>query len=162
MKIFKYLFFALLIMLAGMTYAYANVARLVLIDYSDFNKVTDNMYLSDHLPDDSKQKIHSLLVDAKTRIAKHYGKINAKPKIIALSGKEELKKYGLNTNPGMLLFTPWNSYLLLNFQKANIDVTAHELVHAEIVHRVGYLKRQLHIPTWFDEGVAMQVDYRNK
>lgn len=25
---------------------------------------------------------------------------------------------------------------------------------------MGYLKRFLQLPTWFDEGVAMQVDYR--
>ena len=47
-------------------------------------------------------------------------------------------------------------------KKAGIDVTAHELVHAEVVNRVGYLTRLLEIPTWFDEGVAMQVDYRPK
>jgi hypothetical protein len=35
-------------------------------------------------------------------------------------------------------------------------------MHAEIHHRVGYLKRFLQLPTWFDEGVAMQVDYRTR
>jgi hypothetical protein len=33
-------------------------------------------------------------------------------------------------------------------------------MHAEIHHRVGYLAYFLQIPTWFHEGVAMQVDYR--
>ncbi|MDY0037377.1 MAG: hypothetical protein RBS05_15815, partial [Zoogloea oleivorans] len=44
----------------------------------------------------------------------------------------------------------------------SVDVVAHELMHAEIHHRVGYLKRFLQLPTWFDEGVAMQVDYRTR
>ena len=42
----------------------------------------------------------------------------------------------------------------------NVDVVAHELMHAEIHHRVGYLAYFFQIPTWFNEGVAMQVDYR--
>jgi hypothetical protein len=32
-------------------------------------------------------------------------------------------------------------------------------MHAEFFHRVGFLK-SLQLPTWFHEGVAMQVDYR--
>ena len=44
----------------------------------------------------------------------------------------------------------------------SIDVVAHELMHGELHHRVGYLRRSLQVPTCFDEGVAMQVDYRSR
>ena len=44
----------------------------------------------------------------------------------------------------------------------NIDVVAHELMHGELHHRAGYLRRFFQVPTWFDEGVAMQVDYRSR
>lgn len=162
MKMFKYLFVAFSIAVSGVTYAYANVVRLVLIDYSDFRKVDGNVYLSNELPDDAEQKVAAMLIDARKRISALYGKSNAEPVIVALGNQVELKNYGLNDSPGKLLFTPWSSYLLLHYQMAGIDVTAHELVHAEVVDRVGYLKRQLDIPTWFDEGAAMQVDYRSK
>ena len=162
MKIFKYLIIAFALAVSGVTYAYANVVRLALIDYSDFREVDGNVYLSKELPEDAEQKVAVLLLDARKRIAAHYGKYNAEPVIVALGNQEELKNYGLNDSPGMLLFAPWNSYLLLNYQMASVDVTAHELIHAEVVHRVGYLKRQFDIPTWFDEGAAMQVDYRPK
>ena len=33
-------------------------------------------------------------------------------------------------------------------------------MHAELADRVGYWRRLIEIPTWFDEGVAMQVDFR--
>jgi len=39
-------------------------------------------------------------------------------------------------------------------------VLAHELMHAELAERVGYWRRMTQMPTWFDEGVAMQVDFR--
>ena len=42
----------------------------------------------------------------------------------------------------------------------SIDIIAHELMHAELHHRVGSLEYFLKVPTWFDEGVAMQVDFR--
>jgi len=44
----------------------------------------------------------------------------------------------------------------------NVDVVAHEMLHGELHHRVGWLQRWLQIPVWFDEGVAMQVDYRSR
>lgn len=40
------------------------------------------------------------------------------------------------------------------------DVVAHELMHAEIADRVGVWGRQSQLPVWFDEGLAMQVDFR--
>ncbi len=162
MKIFKYSFIAFILAVSGVTYAYANVVRLVLIDYSDFRKVDESVYVSSELPDDAEEKIAALLSGARKRIAFYYGKPNADPVIVALGSQKELKSYGLYDSPGSLLFAPWNTYLLLNYQTAGIDVTSHELVHAEVVQRVGYLKRQTDIPTWFDEGVAMQVDYRSK
>tara|TARA_R110001599_G_scaffold298935_2_gene503791 strand:+ start:592 stop:771 length:180 start_codon:yes stop_codon:yes gene_type:complete len=39
MKGFKYLAIILALVASGVTYAYANVARLVLIDYSSFRKI---------------------------------------------------------------------------------------------------------------------------
>ena len=42
----------------------------------------------------------------------------------------------------------------------NADVVAHELMHAEIADRVGYWGRFTQLPVWFDEGLAMQVDFR--
>ena len=42
----------------------------------------------------------------------------------------------------------------------NLDVVAHELMHAEIAERVGWWGRFTQLPVWFDEGLAMQVDLR--
>jgi len=44
----------------------------------------------------------------------------------------------------------------------NIDVVAHELMHAELFDRVGFWGRITEVPVWFDEGLAMQVDFRPK
>ena len=162
MKVFKYFIVAFVIAVSGIAYAYANVVRLALIDYSDFRKLDRNVYLSSTLLENSDERVVSLLADARKRIVARYGKPKANPVIVVLGSEEEQKNYGLNDAPGMLLFAPWNNYLLLNYGTASVDVAAHELVHAEVVNRVGYFKRQLYIPTWFDEGVGMQVEYRPK
>ncbi|WCN08729.1 hypothetical protein [Marinomonas mediterranea] len=162
MKTMKIVTALLFLVVFGSGYAYANLVRLALIDFSDFRKIEDNVYLSKSLPKDAEKKTLALLENARQRIAAKYGDPVASPVTVVLGNKKEQERYGLNGPPGTFLFAPWGGYLLLAFDKAEIDVTAHELVHAEIFSRVGYFKRQFEIPTWFDEGAAMQVDYRKK
>ena len=52
------------------------------------------------------------------------------------------------------------SIVTLGPQGMNVDVAAHELVHAELAARMGVAKRTWVVPVWFDEGLAMQVDHR--
>ena len=148
-RIFKYLIITFALAVFGVTYAYANVVRLALIDYSDFREVGDDIYLSDELPEDAEQKVVALLTDARKNLAAHYGEPKAEPVVVVLGNKEEINNYGLKHFPGMFLVIPWNSYLLLNYRTATLDVVAHELVHAEIAYRVRYLKRKFDFQTWF-------------
>jgi hypothetical protein len=59
-------------------------------------------------------------------------------------------------------FLPGQSYIVLGPKGHNIDVISHELVHSGIFAQVGYWVRFVHIPVWFDEGAAMQVDFRKR
>ena len=162
MRTIKIIVVFLFITLLGASYAYPHIVRLVLIDRSDFRNIGANVYLSASLPEDAEQQMLDLIASARQRIATHYGEPIALPVIVVLGNSKEIEQYGLNGPPGKFLFAPWGNYLLLDFKQASIDVTAHELVHAEIVSRIGYIKRQFEIPTWFDEGAAMQVDFREK
>lgn len=162
LRIIKYLLFTFLIMTSGTAYAFLNIARCVLIDFSGFKKVASNVYVSRVLPEASHQQVMILLRKARTRITAHYGAPIATPLIIVVASRQEADDYGINDTPGKMFYTPWRNYLVLNYNKKSIDVTAHELVHAEIVSRLGYFRRQYSIPTWFDEGSAMQVDLRPK
>jgi len=159
-SVVRYMIIPLVLGLSGTAYAYANIFRLALIDHSDFREFDGNLYLSGTLSNEAEHNVISLLEAAKERITEHYGLSTAQPVVIVLNNQEEQKDYGLHDSPGKLFIAPWNNYLLLNYQVMNIDVTAHELIHAEVVSRVGYFKRQTKIPTWFDEGAAMQVDHR--
>ena len=57
-------------------------------------------------------------------------------------------------------FSPFNNCLVLGPKGQNIDVAAHELVHAEIYERLGWLVQIVKMSRWFEEGVSLLVDWR--
>jgi aminopeptidase N len=56
--------------------------------------------------------------------------------------------------------TPLTQYIFIGPKGQNVDVIAHELMHAEMGVRVGYLADRHSLPIWFKEGFALQVDRR--
>jgi len=159
-RLIKYLLPVLLLTFGAAVYAYANIVRCVLIDFGGFREAADNVYVSQALPRPTQGEVDALIRDARLRVEKQYGAPRAKPVIIVVGTDEEARDYGLHDSPGKLFFVPWQNYRILSYEKGSIDVAAHELVHAEIVERLGYALRQETIPTWFDEGAALQVDFR--
>ena len=156
----SYLLLVLLMLTSGTAYGFSNVTRYVFIDFLDFKKIQNNLYVSEHISSGEHQNIQTLIQNARFRITEHYGKPEANPVIIVIGNQQEAEDYGLYDTPGSLFFMPWQNYLVLHYPKCGVDVASHELVHAEMVDRLGYFKRQEEIPTWFDEGVALQVDFR--
>ena len=101
---------------------------------------------------------------ARERIRDRFGPPLANPTIVNFQTAED--NWPFTFNPyGSTHFLPWKTCVVFGPKGQSVDVVAHELMHAELVERVGYWQRLMHIPTWFDEGLAMQVDdrvrYRN-
>ena len=68
---------------------------------------------------------------------------------------------GLSTTHGSSRFAPFLPTVnIIGPKGMNIDVVAHEWMHSEIAHQSGFITRNYRLPTWFDEGLAMQVDFR--
>lgn len=62
---------------------------------------------------------------------------------------------------GCSVGTPWGtSYLILGPEGNNTNVIAHELCHDELFTRIGWWRVKRQIPQWFNEGLALMVDYR--
>ena len=59
------------------------------------------------------------------------------------------------------LFDMKKNYISVSDEYLNIDIIAHELTHAELHTRLN-MKALKSIPTWFDEGLATQNDYREQ
>ena len=101
-----------------------------------------------------RQKIQSLFPE----------QLHSNPKIIVVDGQNEPEKFGLGSNRQDVraYIAPWGKYLVINSNVHDVNLLAHEYFHIEIAERLGYLVFKTKLPVWLDEGLALQVDYREK
>lgn len=68
---------------------------------------------------------------------------------------------GISTTHGTSRFAPFLPTVnIIGPEGMNVDVVAHEWAHSEIANQSSFITRNYRLPTWFDEGLAMQVDFR--
>ena len=132
-----------------------------LVGFSDFEQIEKNVYVAPATSVEERKQLLSLIAEAKDRVSSTYGRLASTPVIITARRMGSLKWFSTNEYASTK-FLPGKSYIVLGPRGHNVDVIAHELVHSEIFEHAGYWVRSVHIPVWFDEGVAMQVDYRKK
>jgi len=102
-----------------------------------------------------------LVADARRRIHQSFGPPIAEPRIVFWDRRGLL---------GMLLLNEYGSMEVIGARACvfvgpkgrTADIVAHELMHAELFARVGAWAYLARIPTWFNEGLAMQVDHRER
>ena len=147
---------------AGTAFAYSHVFWLSTIEYSDFNNISKNIYIDPALEESEYAAILDLLSESKERIRSKYGSFTAFPVIVITGTAKNSRKYGLGIFPGKAFAAPWAQYVVVSNQAHDVNLLSHELMHAQMREVLGYWAYQTKIPTWFDEGVAMQVDYRER
>jgi len=162
LKILSSLFLLTLLCLA---FTQRHVIACVTIAYSNYNEITPNLYVDSLFSYEDSMEIAQIVEEARERVITKYGETTSSPVIIVSSNDETSRKYIKLTSidgrpvPGTTYNMPWREYILLSPEGNNVDVMSHELVHAEIFHRLGYIKSRK-LPIWFNEGVALQVDNR--
>jgi hypothetical protein len=148
---------------AGFYLKFPKLFNCLMIDDSDeFKEVRHNIYISKDTPAEVKDSILLVLEETDKRICTFWNtdKKIKDPVIIFCYSKSLLSKYGGN-NLIVTYKTPLNSFIVFCKERINPDILSHELFHAEFCSRIGYFNNTT-IPTWFDEGMAMQVDYRKE
>ena len=127
------------------------------VTFSDYYQIVPNLFVSNSF----KHTNHAsdYLAEARKRVDSTFGKMRASPKIVLVNSPQEAAKFGANTT-ATAHATPLGTCIVLGPKGQNIDVAAHELVHAELVERVGWFTYLVEIPVWFNEGVALIVDHR--
>ena len=111
--------------------------------------------------DDFSSPQKQLLQDAKGRIEAKFGLMQSEPVIVFFEKQDSFWLLQLNEY-GSASFLGPKTCVIIGPKGQNVDVVAHELMHAETKHRVGYWRRWIELPIWFDEGLAMQVDHRER
>jgi hypothetical protein len=101
----------------------------------------------------------SLVTLARQRIAGSFGEPNADP-VILFWQDGLLARLALNRTGSSLFLGP-RACVFIGPDGRNVDVVAHELMHAEVFQRIGPWARLFRLPAWLDEGIAMQVDGRS-
>jgi hypothetical protein len=128
----------------------------------EFKELKDNLYLSKDTPKKLEDSILTVLKEAEKRVCGFWNtdKLTKNPVKIFCNSKLLLEDYA-GDNSILTYKTPLNSFIVFSKGRISRDMLSHELSHAEFCARTGYFKNK-NIPVWFDEGLAMLVDYREK
>lgn len=102
------------------------------------------------------------LTQARGRIRQFWGAPRGRAVLIYCPIQSQYEDYCAGgEGAGCSLGTPWgDSFLVLGPEGNSTDVIAHELCHDELYARLGWFRVKRAIPQWFNEGLAMMLDYR--
>jgi len=156
------LFFMLLIPIALFTQylLYPQETRCILINFSSLKK-DGRVYYDTTASPQTIDSLKTIIDSASTRVTNFWGEKKSDPKFIYCTTADEYKKYGDdNASPATTHYKLGN-YIVISHDGLSINIIAHEMSHAELKQRIGFYNETCKIPTWFDEGMAMQNDYRS-
>ena len=130
-----------------------------LVRYSDFEEVAPSVWVDPRMGDADRWAMLQLLSAGRARVAELYGSDRAQPTIIVGSDMGRLAPFTANRFASPHYFIA-GAAIVIGPEGQNVDVMSHELAHAELFERIGWWQMLSNMPTWFDEGLAMQFDRR--
>ena len=152
----------LVIVPAAVALAQRQATACALINYRGLDEVASGILASSDVPMDHRLELVRLHTAAKLRIANTFGATRASPVIVVGSSEALRHLFPGAGSFASTIYIPYRSCVVVGPNGRDVDIIAHEQLHAEIHHRVGHWNRVTQIPTWFDEGLAMQVDFRER
>jgi hypothetical protein len=132
----------------------------ILIDYSNFKK-DGRLYFNELTPQNKIDSLKSLINQASIRVNNFWGQKISNPKFVYCDNNDDFKKYCYNPSVPAVTYSKFGAVIVLSDEAIDLDIIAHEISHSEFYNRIGFFKWTFKIPTWFDEGLAMQNDYRD-
>lgn len=121
-----------------------------------------NVYIHQTATSQQVNQFSQQLLAARQRIQRFWGDRRGQAILIYCPYQADYEQYCAGgEGAGCSLGMPWGtSYLILGPDGNNTDVIAHELCHDELFARLGWWRVKQQIPQWFNEGLALMVDYR--
>jgi hypothetical protein len=149
----------------GFLLLYPQVFRCMRIGQSTaFKEVggSNEMYVSRSTTTRQLRALRHNRLTANARIKHAWGDQQGHAILIYCPQQEDYERYCIGgEGAGCSVGTPWGaSYLILGPEGNNADVIAHELCHDELFSRLGWWRVKREIPVWFNEGLALMLDYR--
>lgn len=159
----------ILVIAAVVLFLNTSFGKVLTVRYRGFTEISTNIYLDQQCDQQIIEELLQLTKDSRLRAEAFWGELESEPVLIFSDNQERFAGLGLSVNSAansLFVFNGAKNYIAVYFPKADIDILAHEMSHAELHKRIyqgpnRYTNSQL-VPMWFDEGLAMQVDYREK
>lgn len=152
----------------GFLILYPQVVRCIGVEHSaDFRPLPGleqggPVYVHQSVTARQQRQLRGHVLTARDRIRRFWGDRRGRAVLIYCPQQTDYEQYCVDgEGAGCSLGTPWGaSYLILGPEGNNADVIAHELCHDELFARLGWWRVKRQIPQWFNEGLALMVDYR--
>ncbi len=136
--------------------------RMTVPHRSSFERISENLYINKENPE-SRESVISLIDQAKERVRTFFGDLQSPDNTIMIICDDDylLSKLGGDHDTVTVYFPFRKNCISVSNEYFNIDILAHELTHAELHTRLS-ANALRKIPSWFDEGLALQNDYRER
>lgn len=140
--------------------AFPQETRCILIGFSDFER-SGNIYYKKNISPGKLQVLQQIMASAekKDRLFWQDNTI-VNYKLICCSTEKDFNKYAPAGTPAATNMK-LGAYIVIKDAGIDENIIAHEIAHTILYRNIGWYKRTFIIPTWFDEGLAMQVDDRD-
>lgn len=164
-KLLKRTIILTIVLLPLMTFAHFMVfpqeTRCMLISFSNFEK-KGNLYYSKSTDAAQLEKLMALKAAAEKKFKSFWGEEEPLDYNIIFCNTEALyNKYGTPGTPATTQ-RKLGAYVVLSNEGLDENIITHEITHTILYNHLGWYKTIVKIPTWFEEGLAMQVDDRER
>ncbi len=125
-----------------------------------YTEILDGVWLDDEFTGDV-DTVYDTVRRGRERVRTFYGELTAEPTLIITESERKLKRLGGGHDIMTFAVGRVFSYASIDVDLFDVDSVAHELGHAETHRRLyeGRVTFGRGVPPWFDEGIALQMDY---
>ena len=154
----------LILVVAGVIlFQFTQFGYLMTVPYrSAFTEIADHVYINQNYSG-NRQELLGMIEQSEERVKAFFGDLYYMDEttFIICDDNGLIRKLGEDHGTVILSFPSEKRYICISDEYLELDILAHEITHAELRARLS-VKAQKRIPTWFDEGIALQNDYRER
>ena len=162
-KVYLIIILLLLAAFAVALFQFTQFGYLMTVPYRPvFTDISSHVYINQNFTGD-RQELLGMIEQAKDRVKAFFGELHFQDDTIFIICDDEklTRKLGEDHATVIFSFPSETHYICISDEYLELDILAHEITHAELRSRLS-AEAQKAIPTWFDEGIALQNDYREK
>ncbi len=161
MKYLKYIAIILIVFVLIFMGLFPQFIRCYFVAFDDFQEIKKGVFVEKSTNKKQQDSLINYIEKAQNRLKSFWGTHEGNAKIIFCKNSKTYQNYAKTTEgAGFSVGTPLGSWIILNQEGLNVDVLAHEMCHDELMTKLGWWTTKREIPTWFDEGLALMLDYR--